>query len=153
MKLLIFIPILLSGICYAQLSEKIINDPNFEYPIYPTCKKHKGNNEKLKDCFEKNLWFDLVNLIGINSLDYYEKNVEGHLTKVIFTITPNGELTKLSYTEDSNPKLAKDLLRNILKTINYYKERNKKLQPAKLNGEWIEFTITLPVVVNYGSMN
>ncbi len=138
---------------FAQLNNEIMKDSNFEYPIYPTCKKHKANNEKLKECFEVNLWYDLKNLTGINSFDYYENNVEGKKTKVIFTIDKNGELIKLSYTEDSNPELAKDILRQILKTNNYYKERNKKILPAKVNGKSTEFTITLPVVINYGSMN
>lgn len=150
MKLLFVIFLLTSGIGFSQINEEVMNHPEFEYPIYPTCKKFKGDNEKLRKCFEKNIWFDLTNLTGINSFDYYENNVEGHLTKVIFTIGIDGGLKNLSYTKDSNPELAKDLLKQILKTINYYKERNKKVVPAKLKGKAIEFTITLPVVINYG---
>lgn len=150
MKTSLLFALLISVFSFGQEN---IKKENLEYPIYPTCKKYKGDNEKLKNCFYENLSYDLRNLVDNQGLDYFENNNEQKKTQIIFTIDKNGELKNLSYTEESDELLAKDLLRRVLKTWKYYKEKKKPIMPAKQNGKPIDFTITLPVSIWFGDMH
>lgn len=153
MKILFLFFTCLSGLCFTQIRSDIFNKPTFEYPVYPSCKKFKKDNERLKNCFLENLSYDIQNLVDNQGLNYFENNNEQKTTEIIFTINQNGELSNLSYTAQSNELFAKDLLRRLLKTWQYYKGKNKPILPAKLDGESIDFTITIPVSIWFGDMH
>lgn len=153
MKLQIVLFLIFSGFVFGQTnSDALMSDPDFVFPVYPNCKKHIKNNEKLQSCFYENLWYDLNSLHKIGSSDYFEINAEAQKTTVIFTIDKNGDLTNFGYTEGSNPELAKDYLRQIRETILYNKKKKKFLIPAKFKGEAVDFKMTMSVVLRYGGM-
>lgn len=153
MKILFLLFTFLSGFCIAQISSDIVSKPTFEYPVYPSCKKFKTDNEKLKNCFLENLSYDLRNLVDNQGFNYFENNIEQKKTEIIFTIDKNGELSNLSYTTQSDELLAKDLLRRLLKTWKYYTGKKKPILPAKLDGNPIDFTIRIPVSIWFGGMH
>jgi len=154
MKLPIILFLIFSGLACGQMnSELLMNDPDFVFPVYPNCKKHIKNNEKLESCFHENLWYDLNNLYKIDSFDYFEINADDQKTTVIFTVDKNGDLTNFGYTEESHPELAKDYLKQIRDTVLYNKKRKKYLIPAKYKGKPIDFKISMSVDLRYGGMN
>jgi hypothetical protein len=123
-----------------------------EFPIYPTCQKHKGDNTKLEKCFFENLSYDIQHLVDVGGVNYFEQNLENSKTTLIFTIDEKGNLSNLSYTKDSHPDFAKDLLRRVSKTWKYYQSKGKQILPAKENGKAVPFIITLPINVWFGDM-
>lgn len=146
MKLPIILFLLFSGLVCGQMnSELLMDDPEFVFPVYPNCKKHIKDNEKLKSCFFKNLYFDLKSLSGPNTKKYTDENNKAQKTTVIFTINKNGDLTNYRYTEGSNSELAKDFLRQIRDTISYNKKKKKYLIPAKYKGKPVNFNISVSV--------
>lgn len=139
--------LIISTLCFGQNNNAEIE--NFEFPIYPTCKKHKGNNEELKSCFQKQLWYDINFLVDEKSLNYYEKNTDKKPTIVFFTIAANGELKDFSFTKESNEAFATDILRRVLKTWKYYNKKNKPFISAKSNGKPIDFKIEYPINLSF----
>lgn len=143
MKLQIILLLLFSTFVNAQNNSELENNSDFVFPVYPNCEKHIKDNEKLKSCFNENMWYDL------NSL--YDKSVyikdysDDQKTIVLFTIDKNGDLTNFGYTEGSNPELAKDYLKQIRNTILYNKKKRKYLIPAKFKGEPIDFNMSFSI--------
>lgn len=153
MRYLLLLLVFNSFLLHGQEVVDITYSETFEHPVYPTCKKHKGDNEKLKNCFFENLSYDLRNLVDNQGLNYFENNNEQKKTQIVFTIDKNGDLSNLSYTAESDELLAKDLLKRVVKTWKYYKENKKTITPAKVDGKPIDFTITIPVSIWFGDMH
>jgi len=116
----------------------LFSQENFIFPVYPGCKKNQTNQE-LQDCFQKKLRFELLDNLGFNAGDYFEGNIDNDFVEILFVITKEGKIDKLSYTEESNPVAAKNFLKQIHKLSKYYNSKKKSFLPASQDGKPVDY--------------
>ncbi|HLS31841.1 MAG TPA: hypothetical protein VK021_13375 [Flavobacteriaceae bacterium] len=116
-------------------SNQKINE-ELDYPIYRGCRKHKGNNKKLRACMSRKVSRFINKKINRNLFSVLETRTQFNVTLII---DKNG-VFKISEISPDIPFFSEEFIRVI--------EKLPKTKPGKIENQPVNVKLGLPIIIN-----